>query len=93
MILPGNAKRIPANPGRFFLPYQDAWILDQSRLKLMEKARQIGMSFSTADACVERTAPMEAKHDQWVSSRDEIQARLFLEDAKRFAKILNAGAS
>jgi phage FluMu gp28-like protein len=88
----GNAKNVPPNPDRFFLPYQEAWITDTSRLKLMEKGRQIGLSFSTADAAVERTAPREARHDQWVSSRDEIQARLFLEDCKRFSGVLNAAA-
>jgi phage FluMu gp28-like protein len=88
----GNAKNAPPNPDRFFLPYQEAWITDESRLKLMEKGRQIGLSFSTADAAVERTAPREARNDQWVSSRDDIQARLFLEDCKRFAGILNAAA-
>lgn len=88
----GNAKIVPENPDRFFLHYQERWINDKSRLKLMEKARQIGLSFSTADAAVERTAPKEARHDQWVSSRDEIQARLFLEDCKRFAGVLHAGA-
>lgn len=88
----GKAKIIPPNPGRFFLPYQDAWILDRNRLKLMEKSRQIGISFSTADAAVERTAPIEARVDQWVSSRDEIQAKLFIDDCKRFAQIFHAGA-
>jgi phage FluMu gp28-like protein len=88
----GNAKVIPPQPKRLFLPFQQRWIDDASRLKLMEKSRQIGVSWSTAYACVERTAPSEAKHDQWVSSRDEIQARLFLEDCKRFAGILNAAA-
>jgi phage FluMu gp28-like protein len=88
----GNAKIIPPNPNRLFLPYQEAWITDQSLLKLMQKGRQIGISWSTADATVERTAAREARHDQWISSRDEIQARLFLEDCKKFAKIFDAAA-
>lgn len=75
-----------------FLEFQRRWIDDVSRLKLMEKSRQIGVSWSTAYGCVERTAPAEARHDQWVSSRDEIQARLFLEDCVKFARLLNAGA-
>lgn len=82
----GRAKIIPVEPGRIFLPYQNRWIVDPQRLKLMEKSRQIGISWSTADATVQRTAPREAKHDQWISSRDEIQARLFIEDCARFAK-------
>lgn len=88
----GNAKQRPNDPERIFLPFQRRWIDDHSRLKIMEKSRQIGISWSTAYATVERTAPKGAKNDQWVSSRDEIQARLFLEDCKRFAGILNTAA-
>jgi len=88
----GNAKIIPANADGVFLPYQSAWIRDNSRLKLMEKGRQIGLSWSTAWACDERTAMQDNKHDQWVSSRDDIQARLFIEDCKMWAKVLQLAA-
>lgn len=91
-MTPGGAKNIPENPDRVFLPYQAAWIDDQSRLKMMEKSRQIGISWGTADAAVERTAPAEATVDQWVSSRDDLQARIFLEDCKRFARMYDAAA-
>lgn len=86
------AKCIPENPAAIFLPYQSKWITDNSRLKLMEKSRQIGLSWSTAYAANERTAAVGAKHDQWVSSRDDIQARLFLEDCKMWAGIMNLAA-
>lgn len=88
----GNAKVIPANPGGIFLPFQAAWVKDQSRLKLMEKSRQIGLSWSTAYACAERTAAQGAQHDQWVSSRDDLQARLFVEDCKLWAGIMQMAA-
>lgn len=88
----GKAQCVPDDPNRVFLPFQQAWIDDYSRLKIMEKSRQIGISWGTAYASVERTAPKENRHDQWISSRDEIQARLFLEDCKRFANMLNAAA-
>ncbi len=88
----GNAKIIPDNPSGIFLPYQGKWIKDHSRLKLMEKGRQIGLSWSTAWACDERTAMKGNKHDQWISSRDDIQARLFIEDCKMWAKVLNVAA-
>lgn len=88
----GNAKIIPANPDDIFLPYQSKWIMDQSRLKGMEKARQIGLSWSTAYAADERTAAEGARHDQWVSSRDDLQARLFIEDCKMWAGIMNMAA-
>lgn len=88
----GNAKCIPANPDAIFLPYQEKWIKDTSRLKVMEKSRQIGLSWSTAYPLVERTASATARYDQWVSSRDEIQARLFLEDCKMWAQVFNLAA-
>jgi len=91
-VTKGRAKIVPQDPGKVFLPYQRAWVDDRSRLKLMEKSRQIGISWGTACAAVERTAPAGARFDQWVSSRDDLQARIFLEDAKRFAKMLDAAA-
>ena len=89
----GRALVIPPNPGAIFLPYQSRWITDQSRLKLMEKGRQIGLSWATAYATVSRTALTTAKRDQWVSSRDDIQARLFLEDCKLWAGNLELAAA
>ena len=92
MKLKGNAKVIPANRDAIFLPYQSRWITDPSRLKLMQKSRQIGLSWSTAYAADERTASTDARVDQWVSSRDDLQARLFLEDCKMWAGIMNQAA-
>ena len=91
-LRPGNAKLIPADEQAIFLPFQGGWIKDDSRLKLMEKSRQIGLSWSTAYACDERTATQGARFDQWVSSRDDLQARLFIEDCKMFAGIMNMAA-
>lgn len=86
------AKIIPTNPDAIFLPFQEKWIKDDSLLKLMEKCRQIGISWSTAYKADERTAMAGQRWDQWVSSRDDIQARLFLEDCKLFAQILQIAA-
>lgn len=88
----GKAKIKPANPKGLLLGYQEKWITDRSRLKLMEKARQIGISWGTAYACTERTAQAGARWDQWVSSRDDLQARLFIEDCKMWAKALHIAA-
>lgn len=88
----GNARVIPANTDGIFLPFQSRWIKDDSRLKLMEKSRQIGISWATAYAADERTAAQGARHDQWVSSRDDLQARLFIEDCKMWAQIMNLAA-
>jgi len=88
----GGAKIIPADREAVFLPYQARWIADHSRLKLIEKSRQIGLSWSTAYAQVSRIALASARHDEWVSSRDDIQARLFLEDCKLWAGIADIAA-
>lgn len=88
----GNAKCIPANPHAVFLDFQARWVDDNSRLKLGEKSRQIGWTWATAYRTVSRTALASARWDQWVSSRDEIQARLFLEDCKLWADIANLAA-
>lgn len=92
MKFKGNAQIIPANREGIFLPFQNQWIKDDSRLKLMEKSRQIGLSWSTAYAADERTAAQGARNDQWVSSRDDLQARLFIEDCKMWASIMNLAA-
>jgi len=88
----GNAKAIPKDRDAIFLPFQSRWIQDESRLKGMEKARQIGLSWCTAYAADERTAAVNARFDQWVSSRDDLQARLFIEDCKMWAGIMNLAA-
>ena len=85
-VFKGKAKIIP--PDTFFLPYQKKWIEDESRLKLMEKGRQIGLSLSTAYRCVEKCAAADNRNDIWVSSRDDWPAKLFIEDCKRFADAL-----
>jgi phage FluMu gp28-like protein len=74
------------------LPFQKLWVTDNSRLKLCVKARQVGLSWITAYSLIRRKLGKGARLDAWISSRDEIQARLFLEDAKRFAAVFNAAA-
>lgn len=86
----GRAKVIP--PKTLLLPYQSAWVKDRSRLKLAVKARQIGWSWASAYSIIRRKAVKDAQLDAWISSRDEIQAKLFLDDCKGFAMVLHAGA-
>lgn len=86
----GNAKNIPSPA--LLLPYQSRWVKDRSRLKLCEKSRQIGWTWATAYELVSRKSLVDARLDAWISSRDEIQARLFLEDCKSFANLLQLAA-
>jgi phage FluMu gp28-like protein len=87
----GRAKNIPEK-NTLLLPYQAKWVKDSARLKLCEKSRQIGWTWATAYRQVSRKALTSAKLDAWISSRDDIQARLFLEDCKGFAGLLNVAA-
>jgi phage FluMu gp28-like protein len=75
-----------------FLPYQISWINDDSRLKLIEKSRQVGITLADAYDSVRKVCVLGARHDVWVSSRDETQARLYLEDCKKLAALLHTAA-
>ena len=81
-----NAKIIPPRD-TFLLPFQKKWVEDRSRLKIAEKSRQIGWTWTAACEIVTRKClPSSPRFDAWISSRDEIQARLFLEDCAFFAE-------
>ncbi|MDR0418067.1 MAG: terminase family protein [Puniceicoccales bacterium] len=77
---------------KFFLPYQRRWISDTSRLKIIEKSRQIGISLASAYRLVREHSYEGCRYDAWISSRDEIQAKLFLDDCKKFSQILHVAA-
>jgi phage FluMu gp28-like protein len=74
------------------LPFQEKWVRDRSRLKIAEKARQIGWTWATAYRLIREKSLKGARNDAWISSRDDIQARLFLEDCKQFANVLQIAA-
>jgi phage FluMu gp28-like protein len=76
---------------KFFLPFQRDWLQDRSTLKLMQKSRQIGATFVDAYDSVKKAGAHNARFDVWVSSRDETQARLYLEDCARWANWFQMG--
>lgn len=94
----GKAKCIPANPRAIFLPFQSAWINDRSRIKGAEKSRQIGWTWGDAADTTRQLslAPSEAragaKLDTWITSRDDFQAQLYLQDCRSFADVYQLGA-
>ena len=48
----GNAK-IKPDTDALLLPYQKRWVLDPARIKVMEKSRQIGISWVSVElVCV-----------------------------------------
>src|SRR5689334_22059950 len=76
-------------PRGYFLKYQYEWIMDHALLKIIQKCRQAGLSYAAAYDCVKKASPKGARWDVWVSSRDETQAKLFVEDCKFWAKVLH----
>src|SRR5216684_9133063 len=77
---------------KYFLRYQEEWISDDSLLKIIQKGRQTGMSYADAYDSVRRAGTKGAQLDVWVSSRDEAQAKLYLEDCKHWAGLLHLAA-
>lgn len=75
-----------------FLPYQQRWLRDPARIRVMEKSRQIGMTWTAAYDAVRSVSVSERPRDAWISSRDAIQAGLFLDDCRQFANIIKRGA-
>lgn len=86
----GRAKCLPKHPDKMLLDFQEAWRSDRSRLKLGEKSRQIGWTWSDALDSMEQAAA--GPNDIWVSSRDELQAKLYVDDSKWWASRYQQGA-
>lgn len=76
----------------WFLPYQERWIHDQSPLKIMEKSRQIGITYADAYDSVLKVTKLKPVRNVWVSSRDDLTARQYLQVCKQWARILHIGA-
>jgi len=70
------------------MPYQRDVIRDTSPLVIIEKGRQIGLSYAVSYKAVRLAGHRNAKLDVWVMSRDEIQAKQFLLYCKRWARAL-----
>jgi len=77
----------------YFLPYQSAVIRDKSGLIIIEKARQIGLSYAVSYRAVRLAGVQGARLDVWVMSRDDIQAQQFVLYCKRWSKVLDYAAA
>jgi phage FluMu gp28-like protein len=76
------------NDQKYFLPYQIRWIEDTSPLRIIEKSRQIGITYADAYHSVRVASRAGARYDVYISSRDKFQARLSIEDCRKWAEIL-----
>jgi phage FluMu gp28-like protein len=75
-----------------FLDFQVKWLNDRSKAKLAEKSRQLGFSWIDSYDSVRETAGKDWPFDCWISSRDQVQAQLYAQDAHMWAGVLQAAA-
>lgn len=77
---------------QILLPWQQAWVKDNSRFKIGMWSRQTGKSFSTACEAVTSCAAQERNSSElWVVlSAGERQALEWMEKAKKWAKAIKA---
>jgi len=66
------------------LPYQQRWIADQSIVKVAEKSRQIG--FSWTEAADSALSAAENKYDSWYVGYNQDMAQEFIKDVAFWAK-------
>ena len=75
----------------YFLPYQERWLKDNSRLKIWEKSRRIGATYVQAyedvsDCAVRPGLPV------WFSSADESAAKEYNLYCEQWVKLLDVAA-
>ena len=74
----------------FFLPYQNAWIKDETRTAIAEKSRRIGFTYAEAYRSVERRVKLGTDH--LFASRSLETALEFFEYVRMFARVFDAVA-
>lgn len=79
------------NPNKYFLPYQQRWLKDDSRIKIWEKSRRIGATYVQAYEDVRDCAAKKVPA-VWFSSADETAAREYILYCELWAKALNIAA-
>jgi len=78
---------------KYFIRTQARWINDDSPAKIMEKGRQVGGSNSTDYRMVGLVSQPGARFDAFISTRDQVQAKLSIENSYRWARFLHLGAT
>lgn len=77
---------------RYFLSYQERWLADQSRLKIVEKSRRIGFTYVQSYEDVRDAARAEGAMDVWFSSADKSAAEEYIRYCERWVKLFDAAA-
>ena len=88
-----NHKSMPqSNAEKGFLPYQQAWLRSDARIKIWEKSRRIGatwvQSYEDVSDCLTKKVPKV-----YFSSADEEAAKEYIEYCEHWAMVLELAAS
>ena len=77
----------------YFLPYQEAWINDDSPLKVAEKSRRVGFTYASSYRMFQKCMRRGKGFTQWVSSRDQLTAQELIRDyISMWCKLANVAA-
>lgn len=76
-----------------FLPYQKKWLEDRSDLKIIEKNRRCGISWTDSADSVLDAAPAEGWSNTYYMSFNKDNCRQYIEDAGEWAKKLGYAVS
>ena len=75
----------------YFMPYQQRWLDDKSKVKIWEKSRRIGatyvQSYEDVRDCVNRKVPAV-----WFSSADESAAKEYIDYCEQWVKVFHMSA-
>ncbi|NLF31580.1 MAG: hypothetical protein GX591_11925 [Planctomycetes bacterium] len=80
--------------GRVLLPWQEAWRRDTSPMKIWEKSRRIGATYTEANDVVMTRLPGRPREhvDYWFSSADESAAYEFADYCRHWLEVAGAVA-
>ncbi|MCT4638937.1 MAG: terminase family protein [Bacteroidales bacterium] len=71
-----------------FLPYQVRWLEDESKIKIYEKSRRIGITYAQSFEDV-IDAGVYGMYDVWFSSNNDLNAREYIRYCKSYASTLD----
>lgn len=74
------------------LPYQQAWLDDDSRVRLAEKSRRVGLSWGAGGECTLDAASQDGC-DTWYVGYNHDMAKEFIRDCAFWARAFNLAAS
>ncbi len=81
-----------SNLDAYFMPYQQRWLDDTSRYKIVEKSRRIGLTYVQSYEDMLDAARAENPMDVWFSSADESAAKEYILYIAQWARIFNIAA-